>query len=311
MISAAPFRDRVVHHALCQVIEPIFDRTLIFDTYANRRGMGTHAAIRRCQQFVRKYSYVLKADIRKYFPSIDHAILKQLIVRKIKCKRTLELIELIIDHSNPQEAVPDYYASDNLFSIIERRRGLPMGNLTSQFFANLYLSPLDHFVQQQLEVGGYLRYVDDFLLFSHDKQQLHRSKKAIQHYLAKELRLSIHARKSQVFPVRVGVSFLGQRVFTNHRRLRRENVQRFRHRLNRRIDLYRRKKISPALFESQLNSWLGHAKQANTFRLRRQILVYLRRQGLTVAETDRFAWRLLEQSSNKLPGGHAQQQQSR
>ena len=133
MISAAPFRDRVVHHALCNIIEPIFDATLIYDTYANRKGKGTHAGIRRCQHFAKQYKYVLKADIRKYFPSIDHAILKGLIHKKIKCQPTLELIDKIIDYSNPQEQVPDYFPGDTLFTVVERKKGLPMGNLTSQF----------------------------------------------------------------------------------------------------------------------------------------------------------------------------------
>ncbi|MCB0565207.1 MAG: RNA-directed DNA polymerase [Lewinellaceae bacterium] len=293
MISAAPFRDRVVHHALCNVIEPIFEKTLIADTYANRKGKGTHAGIRRCQAFMHQYDFVLKADIRKYFPCIDHAILKRLIARKIKCPRTLRLINLIIDNSNPQEPAPDYFPGDDLFSPATRRKGLPMGNLTSQFFANLYLSPLDHFVKEELGFKGYVRYVDDFLLFASDKSRLHQAREAVRSFLAQELRLLLHPRKCEVFPVRDGVTFLGQRIFLTHRRLRRENVQRFRRRLRLRLEQLRKGELSAAKLECQLNSWLGHARQADTWRLRRKCINQLRQQGVHVVEARAGGWVVL------------------
>ena len=296
MISAAPFRDRVVHHALCNIIEPIFEPTLISDTYANRKRKGTHAGIHRCQHFLHQHQYVLKADIRKYFPSIDHDILKQIIRRKIKCRPTLALIDTIIDNSNPQEKVLDYYEQDNLFSPLERKKGIPMGNLTSQFFANLYLSPFDHYVKEDLDVKGYVRYVDDFVIFHNNKASLHEIKRQIQDFLANQLRLVVHPRKTQISPCRDGITFLGQRIFTTHRRLTRKNVNRFRKRLRHRLKEYKAGKIAPELMECQLNSWLGHAKQADTYRLRKQIYNYLVfQEGLNLFESDRFAWRLLEQ----------------
>ena len=298
MISAAPFRDRVVHHALCNIIEPIFEPTLIFDTYANRVGKGTHAGIRRCQEYTRRYPYVLKADIKKYFPSIDHEILKKIIARKIKCRSTLRLINLIIDNSNPQEPVADYFPGDDLFSFQQRRKGLPMGNLTSQFFANLYLSPFDHFVKEELGVKGYIRYVDDMVLFHHEKRTLHEIEQTIRHYLATKLRLLLHEKKTTVSPTKVGVPFLGQRVFATHRRLRRQNVQRFKKRLDKRLRAYLDGEISPDTFEIQLNSWLGHARQADTFRFRYKVFWYLRRQGLNLL-TKGDAWKLLEQQRPK------------
>ncbi len=295
MISAAPFRDRVIHHALCNIIEPLLDPTLISDTYANRIGKGTHRGINRCQQFIRKFDYVLKADIRKYFPSIDHKILKTLIAEKIICSKTLTLIKLIIDNSNLQESIVDYFSGDDLFTLIQRRKGLPMGNLTSQFLANLYLSPLDHFIKDELSIKGYVRYVDDFVIFHNSKIRLHEVRSQMEHFLAKELRLRVHPNKTQVFPTKNSVSFLGQRIFKDHKRLKRENVIRFRRRLDKRLALYKKGLISPELMECQLNSWLGHAKQADTFRLRKKIFKYLRSQGLNLFETDCFAWRLLEQ----------------
>jgi len=158
LISAAPYRDRVVHHALTRVLEPIFERSFIFDSYACRKFKGTHAAVDRAQQFAGRFRYVLKADIRKFFPSMDHEILNGLIARKIKDAHVQWLIARIIAGSNPQEAVTMYFPGDNLFTPMERRRGIPIGNQTSQFFANVYLNPLDHFVKDELRFGGYARF---------------------------------------------------------------------------------------------------------------------------------------------------------
>lgn len=242
---------------------------------------------------MRQYAYVLKGDIRKYFPSIDHALLKRLIARKIKCPRTLSLIDLIIDNSNPQEPMQDYFPGDDLFSPASRRRGLPMGNLTSQFFANLYLSPFDHFVKEELGIKGYTRYVDDVALFHDDKKRLHEVKEECRRFLAERLRLVLHPRKSEVFPTSVGITFLGQRIFLTHRRLKRENVRRFRKRAAARLELYRQGKLSPDLLECQLNSWLGHARQADTWRLRRKCLKELRGKGLNVVEGREMGWVVL------------------
>jgi retron-type reverse transcriptase len=161
MISAAPFRDRVVHHALTRVIEPIFEKRFTADSYACRKGFGTHKALAVARRGAHRFQYVLKCDIRKYFPSIDHEILKGLLARVIKCRPVLDLAARIIDGSNPQEEAAAYFPGDDLFTPSERRRGLPLGNQTSQFFANVYLNSLDYFVRQQLRPGGYVRYVDD------------------------------------------------------------------------------------------------------------------------------------------------------
>ena len=178
-ISAAPFRDRVVHHALTGVLEPIFERSFIFDSYACRKGKGTHAAVDRCQRFARRYRYVLKADVRKFFPSIDHRVLEGAIARKIKDPDVLWLVGRIIDHSNPQDPVLMWFPGDDLFTPTERRRGLPLGNQTSQFFANVYLDPLDHFITDRLGLS-YVRYVDDFLVFADDKRRLREARAEVE-----------------------------------------------------------------------------------------------------------------------------------
>ena len=229
LISAAPYRDRVVHHALCNVIEPLFDRTFIYDSYACRRGKGTHAAVRRYSTFARKRRYVLKCDIQKYFQSVDHEILMGAIERKIRCRRTLRLIREIVG-SRVDNRLCLYFKGDDLFTPIERRRAIPIGNLTSQFFANVYLNGFDHFVKERLGCRFYLRYVDDFVVFHDSKQRLHEIHRQMAEYL-ESLRLKMHKRKCRIYRVSDGVSFLGYRIFPTHRLLKKDNALRMRRRL--------------------------------------------------------------------------------
>ncbi|MBI1763259.1 MAG: RNA-dependent DNA polymerase [Acidobacteria bacterium] len=270
LISAAPYRDRVVHHALCQVIAPIFERTMIRDSYANRTGFGTHRALRRFTEFARSSRYVLQCDIRQYFPSIDHEILKTLLRRKIKCAATLWLIDTIIDASNAQPAVHDYFPGDALWTPYERRRGLPIGNLTSQFFANVYLSGLDHFVKQNLGIGKYVRYVDDFALFGDDHAQLAAARWALEDYLA-QLRLCIHPVKSQLFETRHGANFVGFRVLADHLTIRNENLRRARRRLRGLQTAFQAGQLSLAELTQRIGSWIAHLAHADTWRMRERV----------------------------------------
>ncbi len=289
MISAASYRDRVVHHALCNIIQPIFENTFIEDSYANRKGKGTHSAIKRFQSFMQKNDYVLKCDIRKYFPSIDHEKLKQLIRKKIACRQTLWLIDKIIDNSNAQEKI-DFLPENEL----DRKRGLPIGNLTSQYFANIYLNEFDHFIKEKLQVKCYIRYVDDFVLLHPCKATLQLWKKEIDDFL-KNYYLRPHPTKSRIIPSKCGISFLGQRVFRDFRLLKSEGVKRFRKKLKKNIQLWKGKRLSIDKFESRLNSWKGHAGQANTYRLLAQVFENVRSEGLNLVKTKRAAWRFLEQ----------------
>ncbi len=166
LICAPAYPDRIVHHALCNVIGPILERSLVDHTYSCRVGLGTGMARKRCHSLVRKNSHVLKLDVRRYFPSIDHAILKNKIHRLIKCSQTLHLIERIIDSWHESGSEPVWCHGDELLTPSERPHGLPIGALTSQLFANLYLSSLDHYVQEFIRPSGYVRYTDDLLLFS-------------------------------------------------------------------------------------------------------------------------------------------------
>ena len=285
LISAAPYRDRVVHHALCNVILPIFERTFIFDSYANREGFGTHRALRRFTQYARSHRYVLQCDVRKYFPSIDLEILKALIRRKIKCPDTLWLIDTIIDGSNPQEPSYDYFPGDDLLTPLERRKGLPIGNLTSQFFANIYLNGFDHYVKEQLKASNYLRYVDDLALFSDDKLFLAEARLAIEAYLA-TLRLKIHPVKSQLFETRYGANFVGFRVLPDRIRVRNDNLRRARTRLKGLQHAYAQDRISLERLTQSVRSWAAHLKHGDTGHLRDDIfeqLVFVKCQSKEIS----------------------------
>ena len=268
MISAAPFGDRVVHHALTRVIGPVFEPRFTSRSFASRKGFGTHGALELAIEACRRYRYVLQCDIRKYFPSIDHGILKQELRRALKCAPTLALAELIIDSSNRQEEIVEYFPGDTLFTPHERRRGLPLGNQTSQFFANVYLNPLDHLVLRELRLrslsgGEYARYVDDFVLFSNDKSELRWMRQRIDEHLAL-FRLRVHERKSRIYRTVDGLTFLGWQITPQGVRLKRDTVVRQRRRL-------RWMEREWAEVRQRVQSWLGHAQWGDTWRLREQM----------------------------------------
>jgi RNA-directed DNA polymerase len=272
-ISAAPYRDRVVHHALCNVIQPIFEARFIHDSYACRKGKGTHRALDQAQYFMRRYPYVLKCDVREFFPSIDHAILRALLARHIACWRTLWLIDQILASGAgvlDECYTPVYFPGDDLFAV-NRPRCLPIGNLTSQHWANVYLTPLDLFVKQVLGCIAYLRYSDDLLLFAADKLTLHHWRGEIIHFL-QTLRLTLHEDEAQVFPVKDGVNFLGWRLFPDSRRLRRDNVRHAVRRLQGQQAAYARGELSVDELSASVRAWLAHAAHGQTYQLRRRIL---------------------------------------
>ncbi|MGF1508384.1 MAG: reverse transcriptase domain-containing protein [Myxococcota bacterium] len=270
-VSAAPFADRVVHHAVCAAVEPLFERGFIRDSYANRAGFGTHAAVRRYEQFRDRARHVLRADIYRYFPAIDHAILKADLRRRVACEGTLWLLDGIIDGSNPQEPVHLYYPEDDLFTPFERRRGLPIGNLTSQFFANVYLDRLDHFVTEVLRPKGYLRYVDDFALFGDDPATLEGHRARIADFLARR-RLCLHPRKTHVVRTRRPARFLGFELWPGGlRRLPDDNVARFRNRLRGLRDRWRAGTVTEAEVRQRIQAWIAHAANADTVGMRKAL----------------------------------------
>lgn len=196
-ISASPFQDRVVHHSLCGVLEPVFDRYLIDDCFACRVGRGTVAAIHRAQHFVRRYDRFAKLDVRHFFETADHRVLKGTIRRLVKDRRVLWLTDLFIDKGAPGSPPGT---------------GLPIGNLTSQNFANLYLGPFDHFMKENVGVPGYVRYMDDILLFDNDRARLKNHVSAASEFVS-GLCLELKAQAFRTGRTSDGVPFLGFRIF--------------------------------------------------------------------------------------------------
>lgn len=276
-ISAAPFRDRVVHHALCNVIEPFFEQRFIPDSYANRVGKGTHRAVERFQQFSRQYRYVLRLDIVKHFPSLDHQILYDFLCRHIEDEQVCWLIKTILasgEGVHDQDYQPGYFFGDDLFAIL-RPHGLPIGNLTSQFWSNCYLHPLDLFVKRGLSCQGYLRYVDDFALFSDSKRELWEWKAQVLDRLA-QLRLRVHEESAQVMPCDAGIPWLGFVVYPTHRRLKSRKVVEATRRLGERFADWRQGKISFAEFDASVQGWINHVRYADSWGLRKHMLKQFR-----------------------------------
>ncbi len=310
LISAAPYRDRVVHHALMNILEPILDRHFHPHSYACRRGKGTHAAADRLQTLMCQNRYALQCDVRKFFPSIDHERLKATFRRLIKDRCVLWLMDLIVDHSNEQEPVQEWFEGDDLFSPAERRRGLPIGNLTSQWFANWMLNDLDHFVTSGLGIGAYVRYCDDFILLHNAREAMKDAMGAVRERLA-AVRLRLHEQKLFVRPVRAGLTFVGYRMWPTHRLVRKENVRRFRRRVRWLRLAYSAGAIDWDDIKPRLQSWMAHARQANSERLIRRLSRAWRFSRGGAEHVPCSARRQLEQQREQLPVCEPQQQQPR
>ncbi len=276
-ISAAPFRDRVVHHALVQQIEPIFEARFIADSYACRVGKGTHAALRRCQELARRYRYILQCDIVQFFPAIDHAILGEILFRRLADAPTRRLIDQILSSGAgvlAGEYDMVYFPGDDLLAAT-RPRGLPIGNLTSQFWANCYLNHLDHFAKRELRCPAYLRYVDDFLLFADDKKTLWAWREALIERLA-QLRLTIHPA-AQPRPVTEGFPFLGFVIYPTHRRLKRRKVVAYRRQFRRLIAGWIAFERTREAVIASLLGWINHARYGDTWGLRSRVVAEIPR----------------------------------
>lgn len=271
-ISAAPFRDRVVHHALCNLIEPLFEARFIPDSYANRIGKGTHRALDRLQALTVQYPYALRMDIVQHFPSLDHGVLRAAFAPVIRDAEPLWLADRIL--TSGAGVLRDEYTlvrfpGDDLTDA-DRPRGLPIGNLTSQFWSNVYMNALDHFVVDELHCPAYLRYVDDFVVFSRSKRELYAWKRAIIDKLA-DMRLTMHTESAQVARTAEGVPWLGFVIYPTHRLLKRRNAVNFTQRLERSIDLYAAGAITFAELDASVQGWINHVRYADTWGLRRHI----------------------------------------
>ncbi|MDD6127593.1 MAG: reverse transcriptase/maturase family protein [Veillonellaceae bacterium] len=254
IIRAPTFHDRVVHHAICNVLMPLFEQKFIFDSYAITPGKGTHRAVRRVQQYLcETNAYVLQCDVHHYYESIHHATLKRLLRRTIRDGRVLHLLDLLIDS----------YTSD------ETGEGIPIGAMTSQLFANLYLNELDHFVKDELDCKHYVRYMDDFLLFG-EKTELQALLGRIQPFLAK-FHLELNDR-TRLAPARHGVDFAGYRTFVTHIAMRKRNVKAARRRFRRYERLYAEWRADVPDVTRRVVSFRGYACHAASYRTLQSVL---------------------------------------
>jgi len=259
LISAPAFRDRVVHHALIRIVEPIFERKFISDSFACRRGKGTHSAVARVQHFeriaYRNYGdfYVLKLDVRKFFPSINHDILKREFKRIISDKKIQELYDRTIDSFEPNG------------------RGLPIGALTSQLSANMYLNPLDHYIKDICAERYYVRYMDDMIIIHPSKQHLKCLCGKIETYLNEYLDLQLNP-KSKIFHWTQGIDFCGYRIWPTHIKPRKATVKKARRRLRKYSKIYQDNPEILSKAHQSIMSFLGYTKHCQCYNTTRSTL---------------------------------------
>ena len=257
-IMALPFYDRVIQHAINNVIEPIFNKRFIFHSYACRKDKGMHAASDTLQKWLydwEKYHpeqplYAIKADIHHYFQSINHDVLKAEIRKIIKDAGAIALLDRIIDHNGQ---MPEGI-------------GIPVGNLTSQLFANIYLNILDQYVKHTLGAWLYMRYMDDFIILSPDKELLRRWLADIERFLRDELKLELNP-KTTILAAKNGIDFVGYKHRATHRKVRRDSIKR----IKRTIRKYERGNITKEQMQRSIESWTGHAGHADSYNLRKKI----------------------------------------
>lgn len=250
VIYKLPFNpDRVVQHALMNVIEPIWESLFIHDSYSCRKGKGIHAGSRKTMEFIRrvgKGGYCLKMDISKFYPSVSHDILFDTVRQKIKCPDTLWLLK------------------DIIYSV-EGDKGLPVGNYTSQWLGNLYMNELDQFVKHELHTHNYIRYCDDFLLLNTDKRVLNEAATTIENFLQEKLDLRLS--KNQLFPIAQGIDFLGYRHFPTYVLLRKSTAKRARRRMNQLPSLLAADQINDLQYQSSIASIQGWLRWCNSYNL--------------------------------------------
>jgi len=273
-ICKSSFRDRIVHHAIVNILEPIYEKIFIYDSYASRKDKGQHKALERFDYFKRKVSlngkklkgvkdrnyifgYCLKADIKKYFDNVDHEILINILKEKIKDEDFIWLIKQILDN--------------NLNSI--KNKSMPLGNYTSQFFANVYLNKLDYFIKHILKAGYYIRYVDDFVILHNDKEVLQYYKKEIDDFLRNNLKIELHKDKSKIIPLHKGINFLGFRSFYHYRLLRKSNVSLFKYNLNEWHEMINKGLMTNSEIISKIEGWIAHASHANSYNLIKKLKI--------------------------------------
>lgn len=253
IISVARFADRVVHHAIVNVLEPVYEFFFINDSYATRKNKGTHKAVYKAQLYLKQNRWFLKNDIKKYFENINQDILLSIISKKIGDRKFLNLIEKVIQNGG------------------ENGKGLPIGNLTSQFFANVYLNELDYFVKHKLKFKHYVRYMDDFVIFDNEKQVLISAIPEIELFLKNSLHLKLKPKSTIINQQVAGLSFLGTRIFPNVVRVKNDNIKRIIRKLNEKKYQYYENHISLDKLLATCNSYTAFFDNYDTFEIKRII----------------------------------------
>lgn len=266
IIYILPFYpDRIVHHAIMNVLEPIWNNLMYYHSYACRKNKGQHAGSRKCMEYVRKYRYCLQCDVSKFYPNVNHAILKEILRKKIKDKRLLLLLDEIIDSA-------------------EGDKNVPIGNYLSQWFGNLYLNELDERVKHVYKIKPYLRYCDDFVFFGNDKAELNKIKADISKWMYSRLKLKLS--KCSLYPTSQGVDFLGYRHFPNKILVRKRTAKRVKKNVRGLIYKIRHKEITPEQALSTIASHEGWIKHAQTYNLRKFLhLEELKQEVLAIVGT--------------------------
>jgi retron-type reverse transcriptase len=276
-ISKSHFRDRVIHHAIINILEPIYDKTFIYDSYASRKNKGAQKAVKRLIKFQNKVTkngksvflkkikgkelklikgYCFKADIKHYFQEMNHNVLVKILKRKIKDNRVIWLIVRILKNFPSKVGEPE--------------KGIPLGNYTSQFFANLYLNELDYFIKHKLEAKYYIRYVDDFVILHGCENTLREHKNKIQEFLLNELKIELHPDKSRIGPLYSGTDFLGFRIFQKYILLRRRNIRKIKSKI-------KKIKNSDELMDC-VEGFLAYSNFANCHKLKYELIKNLDRK---------------------------------
>ena len=289
LICAASFRERVLHHALMNLCEPVLERAAVFDSYACRKGKGRLLAVERAQGYARTHGWFLKMDIRKYFDSIDHETLRALLGRKFKDPMLLGLVDRIL---------ASYQTTPG--------RGLPIGNLTSQHFANFYLAPLDRFLKEELRRGAYVRYMDDFVVWGESGRELRGVWERVRSFLTAELKLELKANTA-INRTACGMDFLGYRLFPGTMRLARRSKVRFARKFRRYEAAHRCGQWSELKLQQRMTALLAFVMPAESGAFRRHVL---ERFGVAARRLEpRDSRRQLEQQRQELPVSEPQQQQ--
>jgi RNA-directed DNA polymerase len=270
-VLAPKLRDSVIQHAIYNYLEEIYDETFIFDSFSCRKGKGTHKGFRRLRSFLHKHKnqdYFIKFDVSKYFYSIDQYKLIEIIGKKIKDSDLMTLLEKII-YSHKEERIPAHIEN---FNFEEQRKGIPIGNLLSQLFANIYLNELDYFVKHNLKIEHYVRYVDDFVIIEKEKGNLGILCNILKYFLRECLFLKLENKKIQINKISFGIDFVGFVIFKRFIRVRTRNYRRFIKKLNVRLRLYHSKKLNILKLNASFESYLGHLSHSNSEKLKLRII---------------------------------------